>query len=56
MQGVPLSSGHLNAAVGEARQSRVALGRLLGLIEIPGTEKPASVHARKAAQARWRAA
>ena len=46
----------LNQALGEVRQARVALGRLLGLVDVPGETSTSSQHARKAAQARWRAA
>jgi hypothetical protein len=46
----------LNQAFSEVRQGRVALGRLLGLVEIPGEPSTGAQHARKAAQARWRAA
>jgi hypothetical protein len=54
--GVRTASGRLNQAFAEARQGRVALGRLLGLVDIPDDVKPVSVHASKAARARWRAA
>ena len=43
----------LNQAFAEVRQARVALGRLLGLVEIPGEPSTGSQHGRKAAQARW---
>lgn len=43
----------LNQSFSEVRQARVALGRLLGLVEIPGEPSTGSQHARKAAQARW---
>ena len=46
----------LNKALGEVRQARVALGRLLGLVDIPGEASTSSQRARKAAEARWRAA
>jgi hypothetical protein len=46
----------LNQAFAEVRQGRVALGRLLGLVDIPGEESTGSQHARKAAQTRWKAA
>lgn len=46
----------LNQAVGEVRQARVALARLLGQVDIPESESPASLHGRKAAEARWRQA
>jgi hypothetical protein len=44
----------LNSAFAECRMARVALARILGQIDLPDTASPASVHARKAAQARWR--
>lgn len=46
----------LNQAFGEVRQARVALGRLLGLVEIPGEPSTGAQHARKAARARWKGA
>lgn len=52
--GVRSPSGRLSTIVSEARQSRVALGRLLGGIEMPAMVKPSVVHARRAAEARWR--
>ena len=45
----------LNQALGEVRQGRVALGRLLGLVDIPGEQSTGAQHGRKAAQARWAA-
>ena len=51
--GVRLEGGRLNTAFCEARQARVALGRLLGQVDIPEEESTASLHARKAATARW---
>jgi hypothetical protein len=49
----------LNAVATELRQSRVALARLLGEIELPADESGATTsaatdRARRAAQARWR--
>lgn len=55
-RGVRVTEGRLNTAMCEARQSRVALGRLLGLVDIPGEVTTAAVHARKAAESRWREA
>jgi hypothetical protein len=46
----------LNQAFCEVRQARVALGRLIGLVDIPGEPSTGSQHGRKAAQARWKAA
>jgi hypothetical protein len=51
--GARLEGGRLNTALCELRQGRVALGRLLGLIDIPNSTAPASVHGAKAARARW---
>jgi hypothetical protein len=52
--GVRLANGRLNQTLGEVRQGRVALGRLLGLIDIPEDVRPAQVHASHAARARWK--
>lgn len=46
----------LNQAFSEVRQARVALARLLGQVDIPESVSPASLHGRKAAEARWRQA
>jgi hypothetical protein len=43
----------LNQAFAEVRQARVALARILGQIDIPEATSPASLHGRKAAEARW---
>ena len=43
----------LNQAFSEVRQARVALARILGQIDVPEAISPASLHARKAAEARW---
>jgi hypothetical protein len=51
--GVRMGSGRLNQAFCEVRQARVALARILGQVEIPNATSPASVHGRKAAEARW---
>ena len=45
----------LNPSYQEARLGRVALGRLLGLVDVPDSIAPASLHGRKAAEARWHA-
>lgn len=46
----------LNQSFAEVRQARVALARILGQLDVPGSESGRAVHARKAAEARWRAA
>lgn len=46
----------LNHAVAEVRQSRVALARLIGQIDLPGVGTTAKLHARKAANGRWKEA
>ena len=56
VNGVRLEGGKLNAALCELRQQQVALARVLGQIAIPDSVKPAVVHARKAAEARWNGA
>ncbi len=43
----------LNQAFGELRQARVALARLLNQVDVSEAVRPASVHASKAARARW---
>lgn len=52
----------LHPAIGEARQQRLAFGRLVGQLNLPDPESetgegvwtPEAVRARRAAQARWR--
>ena len=44
----------LNQSFAEVRQARVALARILGQVDIPESESGRSVHARKAAEARWK--
>ena len=39
--------------VRECRNQRVALGRLIGLVDVPGEISTGSLHAEKAARARW---
>ena len=41
--------------VREARNQRIALGRLIGLVDIPTETSTGSLHATKAAKARWQA-
>ena len=55
---VPGSKGQdvINPSVAEARQSRLALGKLLGQLDLPESTKDAVRGARKAAEARWRKA
>jgi hypothetical protein len=48
----------VNPAILEARQARLAISRLVGLIELPGladqgSDSAASIRARKAAGSRW---
>src|SRR5829696_10093682 len=51
-------AGHtvLNPALGEARQGRLALGKLLGALELPESASDTSRRAQRAAEARWRRA
>jgi hypothetical protein len=44
----------LNPSVAEARQGRLALGRLLGGLDLPSSESFTSLRASKAANTRWR--
>jgi hypothetical protein len=53
LQGLIAQDGSRIAAIREARQCRIALGRLLGLVDIPTEPTTATLHARKAAQKRW---
>jgi hypothetical protein len=46
----------VNQAFAEVRQARVALGRLIGLVDMPDEASTSSLHARKAARSRWREA
>ena len=39
--------------VRECRNQRIALGRLIGLVDVPGEISTGSLHAEKAARARW---
>ena len=43
----------LNPAVAEARQGRLALGRLLGGLDLPDSRSLTGLRAAKAANARW---
>lgn len=43
----------INPSVSEARQSRIALGKLLGQLDLPESTKDTVRHARNAAEARW---
>ena len=55
-RGVRVPSGRgevLNQAFCEVRQARVALARILGQLDVPEAVRPASLHASKAARARW---
>ena len=51
--GVRSPAGRLSTIVSEARQSRTALSRILSGVDVPDAVKPASLHGRRAAQARW---
>ena len=42
------------AVVRECRNQRIALGRLIGLVDVPTEASTASLHAAKAARARWK--
>ena len=44
----------VNASVSEARQGRIALGKLLGQLDLPESTSDAVRSARKAAETRWR--
>jgi uncharacterized protein with von Willebrand factor type A (vWA) domain len=43
----------LNPSISEARQGRLALGKLLGQLDLPESTKDAVRRARKAAERRW---
>ena len=43
----------VNPSVSEARQGRIAIGRLLGQIDLPESTRDAVKRARQAAEARW---
>jgi uncharacterized protein with von Willebrand factor type A (vWA) domain len=51
-------AGHtvLNPAISEARQGRLALGKLLGALELPESASDSSRRAQRAAEARWKQA
>jgi hypothetical protein len=53
LQGLIAQDGSRIAAIREARQCRIALGRLLGLVGIPEEPSTATLHAQKAARKRW---
>lgn len=52
---VPGSKGQdvINPSVAEVRQSRIALGKLLGQLDLPESTRDAVRSARGAAKARW---
>jgi hypothetical protein len=52
-RGYVLESGRLNPSVGESRQGRLALGRLLGGLDLPDSRSFAEIRATKAARGRW---
>ena len=43
----------LNPSIAEARQGRLALGKLLGQLDLPESTREAVQGARRAAEARW---
>ena len=45
--------GMINPSVSEARQGRIALGKLLGQLDLPESTRDAVRNARNAAEARW---
>jgi hypothetical protein len=53
-RGHVLDGGLVNPSVREARQGRMALGRLLAGIDLPGGAATTVLRAEKAARARWR--
>jgi hypothetical protein len=55
---VPGSRGQkvVNPSVAEVRQSRLALGKLLGQLDLPESTKEAVTNASHAAERRWRRA
>jgi hypothetical protein len=53
--GVMNERGRLNPATAEARQSRTALARLLGGLDLPASRALTQIRASKAASSRWRA-
>jgi hypothetical protein len=44
----------VNPSVAEVRQSRLALGKLLGALDLPESTREAVRDAKRAADARWR--
>jgi hypothetical protein len=46
----------LNPAISEARQGRLALGKLLGALDLPESTSDVTRRAERAAEARWRRA
>jgi hypothetical protein len=54
-RGYMIDGTRLNPAVAEARQGRLALGRLLGGLDLPSSESLTSLRASKAANTRWAA-
>lgn len=43
----------INPSVAEVRQGRIALGKLLGQLDLPESTRDVARNARKAAEARW---
>ena len=46
----------INPSLGEARQGRIVLGRLLGQLDLPESTRDAVRRARKAVETRWKKA
>jgi hypothetical protein len=55
-RGHVLDGGGLNPSVREARQGRLALGRLLAGIDVPAGASATTLRAERAARERWRRA
>jgi hypothetical protein len=55
-RGVRHDGDKLNSAIREARNGRIALARILGQVDMPEAGTTARIHARKAANGRWKAA
>jgi hypothetical protein len=55
-RGRVLAGGAVNPCVREARQGRLALGRLLAGIDLPAAASTTTLRAERAAQSRWKRA
>ena len=54
--GIRNDGERLNSAIREARNARIALARILGQVDMPEAGTTARLHARKAANGRWKQA